>query len=128
MGLAAAMVAALWLTMAVDAPRSVEGQIIPTPRVPARLCVDLLGLEAECGARFPVQSFCYAADALGRCDGDPKCFAPDGTPVRCALPVRQIDRCPGRSIIALDDKGLVKKIASHTTQPRLCPAEQPPPF
>ncbi|NQE63226.1 hypothetical protein E1H18_3482 [Caulobacter sp. RHG1] len=119
-----------WLLLAVGAaaPPHAKRQIIPTPQVAVRACVDLLGLKAECGARFPDQSFCYAADAFGRCDGDPSCFDPDGTQVRCALPVRQIDPCPGRPIIALNDKGLVIRIASHITQMRLCPAEKTLPF
>lgn len=90
MGSVAAMAAGLVLAFTADAPPSVEGQIVPTPRIPARACVDLLGLEAECGAHFPNQVSCYAADAFARCDGDPKCFTPDGPQVRCALPVRRI--------------------------------------
>lgn len=121
MGAMAAM--AFLLAVTATPPLPVEGQIVPAPRVPARSCRDLLGFEAECGARFPNQVQCYAADAFGRCDGDPKCFAPDGTQTRCVLPVRWIDPCPHRSIIALDDRGLVTKIASHTTPARLCPPQ-----
>ena len=97
--------AAIALLLAVTAapPLSAEGQIVPTPRIPARSCVDLLGSEAECGARDPERSFCYAADMFGRCSGDPKCFTPEGTQVQCVLPVRRAPQWKSRLLNSRPD-------------------------
>lgn len=131
MSLAAVAVVSALLAM-TGAPAG--DQPMAAPQVPARACLDSLGVQAECGRNFPHPSTCYAADAFGRCDGDPRCFAPDGFQVRCVPPVRRIVQagCPGPSVIALNAKGLVTRIASfrlpRTAPTRRCPADQGTPF